>query len=193
MTPLVAYVAERFPARVFGPALVALVTLGWSTMNEPAAADLARSAVVASLLLVQLRLLDDLQDVERDRLTHPERVLVRSPQTSFRVAERLLMLAPGPLLIDRPWALASLCALHLTSAIAYRAVRPHVTDVTWRYGLLLLKYPALVAVIALSARAFDPLRLLTAVMAAYAGAAAYERWHSDRTAGLQPGMQEPHA
>jgi hypothetical protein len=136
------------------------------------------------LLVLQFRLWDDLEDVERDRLAHPERVLSRSPVGEFR---RLLAVLSGATLVGSAalsWtAFIGVAVLDACFLIAYRVVRPRVSDVTWRFPLLLAKYPAFVVLVAATMGARAGGRLTVAALVAMAGACVYEVAHQQRPAG----------
>ena len=173
-----AYLAERFPPALFGPALAGLTAAAAWTAAEPSPAATARTLVLAALLVAQFRLWDDLEDIDRDRIVSPGRVLVRAPATPFRRLMALLIAAAALLCVERPPALLALLALETGFWVAYRYVRPSVPDETWRYGLLLLKYPLFVVVLSLAAGDAVTRRLSLAAAVAYACALAYELWHT---------------
>ena len=184
MSALARYARERLPLQVFGPALVCLVGLAWWAARPPEPGVVARSAAVVLLLLLQFRLWDDLADLDADRAAHPARVLTRlsltpSSLTPFHLALALLTLAAAIVSVTRPMALAAVILLDAAFLCAYWRLRRQVRDEVWRFGILLLKYPAFVAIATLAATdALDGLRLVFAAVAAYAGAALYEDWHT---------------
>ena len=194
-----AYLAERFYPAVFVPATALHAALAlWAAGAEPTAARLAAAASLAALLLLQFRLWDDLEDRDRDRAAHPERVLVAAPPTPFRRAVlaiglgNLIMLAAAPAAAAPAAATPSaaapvaLAALDIVFLAAYR-LRAALSDRVWRFGVLLSKYPAFVALIAAAAGAPRGPRLALAMTAMYAVAGAYEALH-DRHAqrGARP-------
>jgi hypothetical protein len=134
--------------------------------------------VLVSLLIVQFRLWDDLEDVDRDRRSHPSRVLTRAPRRPFRVALAVSIALAGAAFAGSDSTLAGYAVLWLAMLAAYRAVRRHVTDRSWRYGLLLLKYPAFVALVVTASGGADVRRMVVAAVVAYAAAAGYEAWHT---------------
>src|SRR5687767_11990474 len=72
-----AYVRERFPAWL---ALSLPLVLVLAALREKSVlpAEFAAAFLMAALLVFELRLWDDLADLELDRQFHPERVLCRS-------------------------------------------------------------------------------------------------------------------
>jgi hypothetical protein len=173
------YVAERCPLSIFGPAIVLFaVAILW--IGGTAAFDTAASSLLlASLLVAKYRLWDDLEDVDRDRAAHPERVLVNGPLMPFRVLLATLTVAAAAACLAHWPAFQVLLALDCAFVIAYRVLRPSLTDHTWRYGVLLLKYPVLLAIAAYATVTVIPERLVAGAIAAYLLASGYERWHHD--------------
>ena len=199
-----AYLAERFRPAVFVPAIALHAALAlWAGGAEPTAVRLAAAAGLAALLLLQFRLWDDLEDRDRDRAAHPERVLVLAPPAPFRRAllaiglGNLIVLAAAPAagaqaaaapaaVTPAAAAPAALAALDIAFLAAYR-LRAALSHRVWRFGVLLSKYPAFVGLIAATAGAPRAPRLALAMAAMYAAASAYEALH-DRHAqrGARP-------
>ena len=185
-----AYLAERFHPAVFVPAIALHVVLAlWAAEAGPTAARLAAAAGLATLLLLQFRLWDDLEDRDRDRGAHPERVVVLAPPAPFRRALVVLGLgsfaalaavaAATPTAAAPTAAAAALAVLDVVFFAAYR-LRTHVSDRVWRFGVLLSKYPVLVSLIAVAAGAPRAPRLALAMAAMYAAASGYEALHDRR-------------
>jgi len=175
-----AYLRERFRPSIFGPATALLVTAAlWATSTTRTRAMILESVAIAVLLLLQFRLWDDLEDRERDRAAHPDRVLVRGLLAPFRRALAALGLTNVALFaaIDSRAALTGLIVLDLTFWLAYRQLRPRLRDNFWRFQVLLLKYPAFVGLIAVGIGTPLPDRLAAAALAVYASACAYEFLH----------------
>ena len=182
MTLLVRYCRQRLPLRLLVPVVVGLTAAAiWAAGTE--APRLAmRAGVLILLLMVQFRLWDDLEDAAGDRVHHPERLLPRVPPGPFRVAAVGLAGAALALASVVPASAVALLLLDLAFVTAYRG-RRYVGDTPWRYGVLLLKYPAFVVIAALATgAAADVDRLLAAAAVAYVAAAAYEGWHVHRPA-----------
>jgi 4-hydroxybenzoate polyprenyltransferase len=175
---LAAYLRERLPVRLLLPASVglALVAVGVETP-----ATLSAVVVTAGLLVAQFRIWDDLADRNRDRIDHPERVLVNADSvTPVRIACAGLAAANFGWVFARDGfgaSLALLIALNGGAAVWYarRGVRTTAAD-----HLLLTKYAAIVAIVAGTRLAVDPARTLLAMVSAYLAACVYEAWH-DRT------------
>jgi 4-hydroxybenzoate polyprenyltransferase len=183
-----AYVRERFRLAVFGPTIAVLVAAAlWASGETPRLPAIVCCAGLTTLLLLQFRLWDDLEDRERDRVSHPGRVLVGASAVPFRFAlvalggtNIALMAASGP-----PLAPIALASLDLTFWLAYRRLRPRVGVFIWRFPVLLVKYPAFVVVLAAVTGTAQPARLAASVFAIYASACAYEMLHDKReTSGV---------
>jgi tellurite resistance protein TehA-like permease len=178
MSSLLAWRRERLPWRLALP-----VTTGLALPAAWAGGDarlLLSAWPMALLLFAIFRLGDDLADRERDATRTPARVMVVGPPRPFRIA-----LAASTLLALLALAAASWIAftvLLLFGAVltaGYLLARPRIRDATWRYGLLLTKYPAMVAALSCLQSAPTLDRLCAAAGAAWAGAIAYERWHTE--------------
>jgi hypothetical protein len=188
---IAAYLTERFPSRVFVPAIALHASAAWwaagvtrlGPVDSPWRSFGAALGVM-TLLFMQFRLWDDLEDLDRDRATHPDRVLVASRRRPFQVLLVMLTAAAGFALAARGRALFAFGILCVVFLGAYRFVRPRVADAHWRYGVLLLKYPAFVGVVALGLGRPDASRLVAAALAAYLVTSLYEAWHHDRHVGL---------
>ena len=75
---LIRYRRTRFPVRLGLPLAVFLTTAGQVTGQLGSPITWLANLALAGGMLFQFRLWDDLADWERDRLHHPERVLVRA-------------------------------------------------------------------------------------------------------------------
>ena len=143
----------------------------------------AQACVTIALLVLQFRLWDDLEDRDRDRVAHPERVLVRSrPAPFWRV---LAGLAIGNVILASFWspgAAAGLAILNLAFWAAYRQMRPRVSDRAWCFILLPAKYPAFVWITAGTIGSPVSERVLPGLMFMWACAYWYEALHNLRAA-----------
>jgi hypothetical protein len=177
-----AYVRERFPLRIFGPAAIGIASAAtWGGTATPTPATLMHATAFSALLVLQFRLWDDLEDRARDRVTHPERLLVRGPATPYRRALVCLALANVALCGIEGWpAAVEVAFLDLVFYLAYRRIRRHVPDGVWRYSIPLIKYPAFVIVLATLLGAPQRGRLAAAALVAYSTASGYEALHGRR-------------
>jgi hypothetical protein len=189
MRTIATYMTQRFPVRVFGTAITLHAWIAW--WASPASyVSLGWALVLMAVLFVQFRLWDDLEDVQRDRMHHPERVLTYSPVRPFHALLAALAVVSAALLATHELALTYWALLCAGLWSAYRAVRPQLPDPFWRYGVLLLKYPAFVVIVALACGPPIPTRLVVGATVAYIGTALYEAWHHE--AGVStPGARIP--
>jgi hypothetical protein len=174
-----AYLRERFPLRIFGPAAIGIVAAAsWASAATPTPATLIGATGFSALLVLQFRLWDDLEDRAHDRATHPERLLVRTAAAPYRRALMCLALANVMLCGIDGWPAAiEIGLLDLVFYLAYRRTRRHVPDGVWRFSILLIKYPAFVVVLATVLGAPQPGRLAAAALVAYTTACGYEALH----------------
>jgi 4-hydroxybenzoate polyprenyltransferase len=172
---LMAYAAERLPLRLLVP-VATLLALASAMAGWPGAAAFAADAGIALLLFMQFRLWDDLADRHRDRVRHPDRTLCGAA-SPLPIVWACLALAVVNLAIASArggvafWTLAG---FHLALGGFYllRGRRTAVAD-----HLLLVKYPALVLVLAGPRAAAAPVATAGAMTAVYLAACAYEAWH----------------
>jgi hypothetical protein len=183
VTSIAAYLKERFPARIFVPAIAFHAAAAWWA-SDARWRGFGAALVAMTLLFVQFRLWDDLHDLDRDRAAHPGRVLVRSRRRPFQILLVMLTGGAGLALARRGLALVAFAIVCAAFLSAYRLVRPLIADAQWRYGVLLLKYPVFVGLVALSLGRPDDHRLVAAALAAYLVTSLYEVWHHDHHAGL---------
>jgi hypothetical protein len=180
-----AYLRERFRFAVFGPAIASLVAAAlWVNGNTPQLTTIVRCTGLAALLLLQFRLWDDLEDRESDQAAHPSRVLVCTSAAPFEFALAVLGCTNVALIaaIAPPLAIACLMVLYFAFWLAYRWLRPRIPNFVWRFQILLLKYPAFVVLLAAATGSAQSTRLITAMVATYASACAYEVLHNKRDA-----------
>jgi hypothetical protein len=181
MTPTIpAYFRERFRLAVFVPAILGLAAVALAAAGAWTMTAAAFAVALTSVLVVQFRLWDDLEDRGRDMRTHPERVLVRSAAWPFWLLWLALFLA-GALLFERagrPPAPLAYYTVVAATFIAYRWMRALVSERAWSRWLLLAKYPAFVSTVALAVGRLSPPRLLIAAVVAFVAAQLYERAHT---------------
>ena len=183
MTLLVAYARERLtPGRLLPAVLLVVVAVtaggGWSGSSA-----VATDALLALALVVAFRIADDLVDRDRDRLKHPDRVVVRAPSTApLRLAGWILAFG-ATVALDRTHSHGSAVLLWVYSAVlgvSYaRRSSPAVASATAGVAadrILLLKYGVFtLALIGLPA-ALTARGLLSAA-GAFLAACVYEWWH----------------
>ena len=181
MSTIGAYLRERFPVTLFGPVcLVLTAAASWSVVSVTAP-RLTATLLLGIVLVVQFRLWDDLEDRTRDRTRHPARVLVNAPVRPFHAVLLILMSVSVALSAQQGAALAAVLGLNAAFWCGYRLARPSLSTNAWSFGLLLLKYPGFIGVMALSIGDVIPARLAAAAATSYVCASGYELLH-DRPA-----------
>jgi 4-hydroxybenzoate polyprenyltransferase len=177
VTLVVAYLRQRFPLRVFAPVIVALTGIAWwATGATTGGRTVAYAGVVMALLVAFFRVWDDIEDRDHDRLAHPDRILPRGPAPVFWALQ--LGIGAGVLcvLIATANLAAALGCAGLVGAayVGYHHARARLPIAMWSFALL-LKYPAMVAIVASLSAPVRPGRLVLAALITYTGACAYER------------------
>ena len=137
MNALAGYVAERFPVSVFGPALLLVTAAALWAATAPLGAESLVVPLLGLMLIAQFRVWDDLEDIGRDRIRHPERVIVNAPPRVFRIVLLLFACAAVSPCLRHPQALIVLIALDAAFCLAYR-LRVVIPDEAWRCGAPLL-------------------------------------------------------
>jgi hypothetical protein len=187
VSTIVSYLRERVPVAIFGPAILLTAALAlWAAAPVDVGPAGIRAIVLAALIIVQLRVWDDLEDREADAAAHPNRVLVNAPSGPVQIFAWALAVSSGLVIIigaDTWTALACFLLLETWMGLAYRLVRARVSPRRWQYQILLVKYPAIVAVVTLAGSTPPSMgRLLVAAVLTYAGAVAFEIAHNRTTA-----------
>ena len=97
---LLAYARQRFPLRVFVPVFGALTVLAcWTTASPMLSIEAGRAALLMTDLVVLLRVWDDLEDRDIDRVAQPERVLPQAPVGVFVSLQLAIGIGLGSLLL----------------------------------------------------------------------------------------------
>lgn len=177
MRTIAAYFRERFPLIVFVPVFIFLTVAAFWSVTNATGPRLAVALLLGIALVVQFRLWDDLEDRDRDRATHPMRVLVTAPAEPFRILLLLLTAAAIAFSAGHPAALVATLVLNAVGWCGYRLARRRISLNGWRFGLLPLKYPGFVSVMAFSLGDVVPLRLAIAAATTYVCASGYELLH----------------
>ena len=177
MRTMAAYFQERFSLAVFGPVFILLTVAAFGSVANTTGLRLAVALLLGIALVVQFRLWDDLEDRNRDRATHPTRVLVNARPEPFRILLLVLTAAAAALSAGEQAALAATLALNTAGWCAYRLARRRLSLNGWRFGLLPLKYPGFVTVMAMSLGDVIPARLAVAAATTYVCASGYELLH----------------
>ncbi len=142
------YIQERFPVRVFLPLALFLSVAGLSGGRSVEGIGFTMTFCLASLLVFQFRLGDDLADRRRDWLEHPERVLPSARSTTpFHLL--LILAMTGNLVLiglqDGPqYPLFVFLILNGGLLLWYRWLRHFLSRPAVHYHVVLIKYPVFV-------------------------------------------------
>lgn len=170
------YCAERLPVKLVVPVASALAMAARSA-SAATWLQTGAAAAAAAALFVQFRVWDDLEDIPRDSLAHPDRVAVRAATTAPIVASAVLLnLFVLTFLFAAAHRLSVACLAATVGGFVlyYRARRGRSLAGD---HVLLLKYPAFVVVLATAYPPVQPPRLLLAAGSAFLAACVYEGLH----------------
>ncbi len=179
-----AYVRERFPLALYVPLAVLLAVAAEVGSGTQPLVPRVRDGLLAWGLVFQFRLWDDLADRERDRRERPERVLsrARSPRPFHQLMA--VAIAGNVLLFGLPRpslpVFIGYVALQAVFAGWYAVMRHRVR---WRIGaalVVLTKYPAFVALLAMPVGGAPAWRLPLAMAVVYLCFGVYELLHDER-------------
>jgi hypothetical protein len=177
-----AYLRERFRPLVFVPAILGATAMAVSIPDSARTiSTVARALVLMSLLFLQFRVWDDLEDRGRDAQTHPERVIVRAAPGPFWWALVALAVINVRVVqsMGTPASGVWLVALDVAALVAYRWLRGAVSERAWTHWIVLAKYPAFLAIVALATgRPVAWRQLLFGCGLTFAMAQLYEREHN---------------
>jgi 4-hydroxybenzoate polyprenyltransferase len=181
------YLAERARPTVFVPLAALIAASAWlaAPVASRSAASFGLCAIQALLLVLALRVWDDLQDRARDAARHPDRVTVRARRTGPLIGLAVLLTACGALLLTAatvPMArIAILASIGLGLVVWYRARPAEPSRLS--SVVLLVKYPALAIALAPGLGELTPMRAVAAAGVLYLIACTYE-YLEDRQRGI---------
>ena len=184
---VVEYLSERARPTVFVP--LALLVAGAAWFVAPGAAWTALSFAVcgaqALILILALRVWDDLQDRHRDAMRDPDRVTVRAHSTAPLMWLGATLAAIGALMLlgaDAPLRRVGILGAVVFGLLVWYRARP-VEPSRLASMVLLVKYPALAVLLAPSLGEVSLVRAATSAGALYVIACTYE-FLEDRSRGL---------
>ncbi len=175
---LVAYGRERIARWRIAALVVAITALAFVAEAPRGVEDALSRAVLAALLVASFRIWDDLADRAYDSVHHPTRVLVRSAAVGWvwaLLAGLAAVSACALGAIGGSPSLSTYAGLIVLLAVVYRGPRQLTRDRFIRTQLVLLKYPAFIAL--LTAQGFSG-RTVLAGAVGYLSLSVYE-WRDD--------------
>lgn len=181
------YLAERARPSVFVPLALLIAETAWLAApgTEQSVSAFGLCALQALLLVLALRVWDDVQDRTRDAARHPERASVRARHTAPFVALSLSFGAGGALLLlgaTVPLMRVAILVTIVAGLLVWYHARP--PEPSRLSGVVLLaKYPALSIAIAPGLGELTPVRATAAAALLYLVACTYE-YLEDRYRGI---------
>jgi len=181
------YLAERARPTVFVPLALLIAETAWLAAPgaERTAASFGMCAIQALLIVLALRIWDDLQDRALDAVRHPDRVTVRARRVAPLVALGVV-LAGGAVLSLRsatvPLARVAIVVVIVVGLVVWYKARPAEPS-RLSSVILLAKYPVLAIALAPGLAELTPVRAGVAAATLYIIAVAYE-YLEDRHRGI---------
>ncbi len=182
MNNLLQYRRERLPGKLVLTVAILLTMAGALVSGATNRVELALDLMLAVLLVSQFRLWDDLQDVDSDRIQHPDRVLCR--QTSlrqFRLAGAIMFVVNcASVLASKAFSTVIVfAATNLAFYIWYNSLRSYFPS--WTNSIFVLtKYPAFLFVLVDGSGLRDKTPLVIAMIVVFSAACIYEVLHNLR-------------
>lgn len=182
MNNLLQYRRERLPMKLVLTVAVLLTMAGALVSGTTNRMGMTLDVMLAVLLVSQFRLWDDLQDVDADRIQHPDRVLCRQASLRpFRVAVATMFVVNCvAVLASRAFNTAIVfAAINMAFYIWYNALRSFFRS--WANSVFVLtKYPAFLFVLVDGSELRDKMSLAVAMIVVFAAACIYEVLHNLR-------------
>jgi 4-hydroxybenzoate polyprenyltransferase len=174
------YLRERYDSRRFVPlalllAVVGMIAVG-SRFDSPTA--LIQSVLVCYVLVLAFRVWDDLEDHDRDRREHPERILVQAASRAPWFWLMALSFAmPAAIMAIGPASGARLGILTVGIAVLfawYRLRRVIAWSSLTGMSVIFAKYPLIAYVAAPPSQPVSPLVTALSLLGLYAALCSYE-------------------
>ena len=139
------FAAERFPPWATAP-MAALLYAAPASLGHPGPVEAAEGVLATFLGLLCLRIADDLEDLDHDRVFHPRRGLCSGRIDPARLRDANLLLAAALVLLESssPWRLAffaGACAFYAAwyaygKARVHTVARPFLTNLVFPCAVL---------------------------------------------------------
>lgn len=180
MNDLLRYRRERLPMELV-LSVAALLTIAAAVLSERwPLADVLWNVVLAGFLVIQFRLWDDLQDINNDRISHPDRVLCRLVSHShFRIVVVILFVLNSIALslTKSLHAVTVFVVLNAVFLLWYRALRDWVGTFL-HIHFVLTKYPVFAFLLADEPLSKNRTSVLLILAVVFGGACFYEFLHN---------------
>ncbi len=182
------YRSSRFPLRLYLPLAILICTAANVSAQSVSSVRLAIDFMLTCSLLFQFRLWDDLSDVQRDRVEHPQRVLSQATSLShFRWLLVISLLSNvGIVAVAKPMSsLLVFFGLDAFFVISYQLRRALQRPCWFSFHGVLLKYPVFVYLMSPAVIGDDWVILAYAMATIYLCFCVYEILHDESLHALQ--------
>ncbi|MBC7965883.1 MAG: hypothetical protein H7Z17_08155 [Fuerstia sp.] len=180
MNDFLRYRRERLPMPLV-LSVAALLTVAATAVSERVrAADVVWNVALAGLLMIQFRLWDDLNDIDKDRIDHPDRVLCRLVSHShFRFVLAILFIINSVALSlsKSPQSATVFVVLNVVFLLWYSVLRGYF-NAFLHVHLVLTKYPVFAFLIADEPTSKNKTSVVLMMVVVYGGACIYEYLHN---------------
>lgn len=180
MNDILRYRRERLPMALVLSVAALLTVAATAASGRVNAADVVWNVALAGSLVIQFRLWDDLNDIDHDRINHPDRVLCRLESHShFRfVLAILFAINSGALsLLKSPQTATVFIVLNIVFLLWYRVLREYFAAFL-HVHVVLIKYPVFAFLIADDPTAKNKTSVVLMMVVVYGGACIYEYLHN---------------
>jgi len=183
------YLGTRFPVRLYLPGAAFLAVAACAGGQSLSAQEMAWNSMLAWMLMLQFRIMDDLADIRHDRMAHRERVMAKAVSLtpfhvmlcgSFAANLFLVSIQQGP-----THKVIVFLLLNAAAILWYTACRHTLTGRILGYHIVLGKYPVFVYLLSGNGHKTRP--LLLALCFVYICFLIYEALH-DRSLHSVPGI-----
>ena len=180
MNDILRYRRERLPMALVVSVAALLTVAAPVASGKVSAADVLRNMLLAGSLVIQFRLWDDLNDIDHDRINHPDRVLCRLvSHTPFRIVLAILfvMNSVALSLLKSPQTATVFIVLNIVFLLWYRVLREYFSAFL-HVHVVLTKYPVFAFLIADEPTAKNKTSIVLMMVVVYGGACIYEYLHN---------------
>lgn len=180
MNDILRYRRERLPMALVLSVAALLTVAAIAASGKVSAADVVWNVALAGLLVIQFRLWDDLNDIDLDRISHPNRVLCRLESHShfrFVLAILFAMNSVALSLSKSPQSATVFIVLNIVFLLWYRVLREYFSAFL-HVHVVLTKYPVFAFLIADEPTAKNKTSIVLMMVVVYGGACIYEYLHT---------------
>lgn len=180
MIDILRYRRERLPIALVLSVAALLTIAAAAASDRVRPADFVWNMAISGVLVIQFRLWDDLNDIDIDRINHPDRVLCRLVSHShFRIVLVILFVTNSVALslTKSLHAATAFIVLNAVFLLWYRVLRKHFREFL-HVHLVLTKYPVFAFLIADEPTLKNRTSVVLTMVVVYGGACIYEYLHN---------------